>query len=72
MHIEHFLFFPVVVLVALVLIILSWRVLFRLFVFFIMICFFWYLLSLTDLVRSPISFMKNYKESKQSESQKVV
>ncbi len=50
---EHFLFFPVIVLVALILIVLSFRVLFRLFIFFLIIIAIWYALYHIGVTESP-------------------
>jgi len=71
MHIEHFLFFPVVVLLALILIVLSWKVLLRLLAFFIVILFFWYLLYLAGFVDSPYGILREYRlhEMAQKQSQ---
>lgn len=55
---EHFVFFPVIVLLALVLVVLSFRLLFRLLLLFIFVLFCWYILSLTGIVSSPREFMK--------------
>lgn len=58
---EHFLFFPVIVLMALVLVVLSFKLLFRLLLLFIFVLFCWFILSLTGLVSSPIEVIRCYQ-----------
>lgn len=58
---DPFLFFPVIVLLALVLIVLSVKVLFRLLIFFLVILAGWYALSLVGVVSSPKETFKEYR-----------
>lgn len=51
---EHVLFFPVVVLVALILIALSFRLLFRLLLIFLVIIAIWYGLYFMGITSKPI------------------
>lgn len=57
-HGEHLLCFPVIVLVALILIVLSFRMLFRLFVLFLFIIAIWYGLYFLGLSAPPIEKAK--------------
>jgi disulfide bond formation protein DsbB len=57
-HGEHLLCFPVIVLVALILIVLSFRMLFRLFVLFLFIIAIWYGLYFLGLSPPPIEKAK--------------
>lgn len=60
-YIEHFLFFPVVVLLSIVLVVLTFKLIVRLFFFFVAILALWYCLSLTGVVPSPKEILKDYK-----------
>lgn len=67
-YIEHFLFFPVVVLLALVLIVLTWRLIVRLFAFFALLMILWYILYLAGIVSSPYTTMREYRLREKSEN----
>ena len=67
LHIEHFLFFPVVVLLALVLIVLSWKLLVRLFAFFLLVMALWYLVYLAGVVSSPYEVLRQSHLRERSE-----
>jgi hypothetical protein len=60
-HIEHFLFFPVVVLLAIILIALSFRLLFRLIAYFFVVLLLWYLIFLAGFAPSPYQVIKSYR-----------
>lgn len=55
---EHFLFFPVIVLVALILIALSFRMLFRFLVIFLIIIALWYGLYYLGYTSCPVERVK--------------
>jgi len=61
-HVEDFLFFPVIVLLAMILIALSFRLLFRFFLVFLVIFALWYGLFWLGFVQSPIQMMKAYQQ----------
>ena len=63
---EHVLFFPVVVLVALILIVLSFRVLFRLFLIFIVIMAIWYGLHFLGVASPPVKKTPKVENPKRS------
>lgn len=63
-HIEHFLFFPVVVLLGLVIIALSFRLLFRLFILFLVVVAIWYGVYWLGFVPSPFQVIQHYQEDK--------
>ena len=58
---EHFLFFPAIVLIGLILIILSFRLLVRLFFLFLVIFGIWYGIYALGLAPSPIQVYKDYR-----------
>lgn len=63
---EHVLFFPVVVLVALILIVLSFRVLFRLLLIFIVIMAIWYGLHFLGVASPPVDKTPKVEHPKRS------
>ena len=69
MHVEHFLFFPVVVLVAMVLIALTWKLLLRLLLFFCCLLLIWYGFSFIGFLPSPIQVLKEYRSHPHKSSQ---
>ncbi|MBS0654528.1 MAG: hypothetical protein JSR46_02015 [Verrucomicrobia bacterium] len=60
-HVDHFLFFPVIVLLSLVLIIISWRLIVRLLLFFFIVMAIWYGLSFIGALSSPNQTLKEYR-----------
>ncbi len=58
--VEHFLFFPVIVLLSLILIILSIRLILRVILFLLVIFAIWYGLSYTGLVPSPLDMYHEF------------
>jgi disulfide bond formation protein DsbB len=60
-HVEQFLFFPIIVLVAIILIALSFRLILRLFLFFLIISALWFGLYALGFVPSPVQVLKSYQ-----------
>ena len=71
-HVEHFLFFPIVVLLAMVLVILNIRLVLRLFIYFLIFLFTWYLLFLAGFAPSPSQVIKSYRPAPQSPTHRSV
>ena len=63
MYTEHFLFVPAVVLLAIVLILLSWKLLFRLAILFVVVLAVWYGLFMIGFAPSPYEVIKSYKQA---------
>jgi hypothetical protein len=61
-HIEQFLFFPVVVLLAIVLIVITFKLIIRLLCFFFAVLALWYCLSFAGLVPSPNETFREYQK----------
>lgn len=61
-HIEHFLFFPVVVLLSIILIVISFKLIIRLLVLFFVVLALWYCLSFLGVVSSPNETFKQYRK----------
>lgn len=61
-HVEDFLFFPVIVLLAMIIIALSFRILLRFFLLFLVVFSIWYGLYWLGFVPSPLQVVNDYKQ----------